>query len=75
MMSRPVDITNLHFKQVELWGIVSRILWKLVFAVGESYVIDVDARKQLKKMLKDFDNCRREYGQMVNEYAREGGEE
>lgn len=74
-MSRLVDISNLHFKQVELWGIVSRILWKLVFAVGESYVIDVDARKQLKKMLKDFDNCRCEYGKMVNEYAREGGEE
>ena len=66
-MSRPTDISNLHFKLVELWGIVSRILWKLVFAVGESYVIDVDARKQLKKMLKDFDNCRREYGKMVNE--------
>ncbi len=74
-MIRPVDISNLHFKQVELWGIVSRILWKLVFAVGESYVIDVDARKQLKKMLKDFDNCRREYGKMINDYVREGGEE
>lgn len=74
-MSRPVDVSNLHFKQVELWGIVSRILWKLVFAVGESYVIDVDARKQLKKMLKDFDNCRREYGKMVNDFAREGSEE
>lgn len=66
-------IVALLFKQVELMGAVSRILWKLTFAVGYSYVITIDDRQQLKKMLRAFDESRREFGNLLNDSVR-GGE-
>lgn len=66
-------IVALLFKQVELMGAVSRILWKLTFAVGYSYVITIDDRQQLKKMLRAFDESRREFGNLLNDSVK-GGE-
>lgn len=66
-------IVALLFKQVELLGAVSRILWKLTFAVGYSYVITIDDRQQLKKMLRAFDESRREFGNLLNDSVK-GGE-
>lgn len=63
----------LLFKQVELLGALSRILWKLTFAVGYSYVITIDDRQQLKKMLRAFDESRREFGNLLNDSVK-GGE-
>lgn len=63
----------LLFKQVELMGALSRILWKLTFAVGYSYVITIDDRQQLKKMLRAFDESRREFGNLLNDSVK-GGE-
>lgn len=66
-------IVALLFKQVELMGALSRILWKLTFAVGYSYVITIDDRQQLKKMLRAFDETRREFGNLLNDSVK-GGE-
>lgn len=66
-------IVALFFKQVELLGALSRILWKLTFAVGYSYVITIDDRQQLKKMLRAFDESRREFGNLLNDSVK-GGE-
>lgn len=66
-------IVALLFKQVELMGAISRILWKLTFAVGYSYVITIDDRQQLKKMLRAFDESRREFGNLLNDSVK-GGE-
>jgi hypothetical protein len=66
-------IVALLFKQVELMGALSRILWKLTFAVGYSYVITIDDRQQLKKMLRAFDESRREFGSLLNDSVK-GGE-
>lgn len=66
-------IVALLFKQVELMGALSRILWKLTFAVGYSYVITIDDRQQLKKMLRAFDESRREFGNLLNDSVK-GGE-
>lgn len=66
-------IVALLFKQIELWGALSRILWKLTFAVGYSYVITIDDRQALKKMLRAFYETRRDFGNMVND-AVKGGE-
>lgn len=66
-------IVALLFKQVELLGALSRILWKLTFAVGYSYVITIDDRQQLKKMLRAFDESRREFGNLLNDSVK-GGE-
>lgn len=66
-------IVALLFKQVELMGAVSRILWKLTFAVGYSYVITIDDRQALKKMLRAFDESRREFGNLLNDSVK-GGE-
>ena len=66
-------IVALLFKQVELMGALSRILWKLTFAVGYSYVITIDDRQQLKKMLRAFDESRREFGNLLNDSVN-GGE-
>lgn len=65
-------IVALLFKQVELMGALSRILWKLTFAVGYSYVITIDDRQQLKKMLRAFDESRREFGNLLNDSVKGG---
>lgn len=62
------------FKLIEILGIISRILWRLTFCLGEYYLISVEDRSYFKKMMRSLDKTREEFGKMVNDYSRSGGD-
>lgn len=51
---------------LEWMALVERVLYRLVFSLGDAHLIDVDDRAYIKKMMKECTRVRGKFGKEID---------